>query len=83
MAFATDGTNTVAFNISSGQTSWSHPWSIIEATYGGGVSVFDSQGNVVQLDPLGNAGTPSCIPCGAPRSLNLWTVYTSLVGLIS
>lgn len=83
VAFATDFTNTAAFTVSSGQVLWSRPGSIIEATYGGGVSVFDSQNNVVQIDSQGNAGTPSCLGCLAPFGPSLWTTYLGAPGLLS
>jgi hypothetical protein len=82
-AFATDGTNTVAFSISSGQQLWSFAGSLIEATYGGGASLFDSQGNVVQLDSQGTAGTSvSCSLCLAPFTGNLWTALSGVAGLL-
>jgi hypothetical protein len=83
MAFATDSTNTVAFTASSGQTFWNIPGSIAEVTLGNGMSLFDAQGDIVQVDSQGVAGMPvPCATCLAAFNLNLYTTFTGPAGLV-
>ncbi len=83
IAFATDGTDVVSFNVATLQQNWTYAsqagnLTLVTATSGGGVTINDGQLGVIQLDSNGNPSTPIASTQGANPYEMLVPAYASL-----